>query len=95
MKQETKISLLKDISTRDSVKSLFAHEGWKLVEKFFNDEYQEAMKRLITTKDPAREQALLAVIHSLMEKLGLSIQIGDQSEIMFKQYKEKEKNEYV
>lgn len=94
MKEETKKAFLKDIATRDSVKSLFAHEGWKLVEKFFNDEYKEAMNRLTTTKDPVREQAILAVIHSLMEKLAMSIQIGDQSEIMFKQYKKKE-NEYV
>ena len=95
MKQETKTALLKDMSTRDGLESLFAHEGWKIIEKFFSNKYSEAIQRLKTAKDVTRDQAVIAVLDSLMEELGISIQIGNQAEKMFQQLKEKEKLNYV
>ena len=95
MKQDTKTALLKDISYRDNLESLFKHEGWKIVEKFFTNKYNEAIQRLKTAKDITRDQAVIAVLDSLMEELGISIQIGNQADKMFQQLKEKEKLNYV
>lgn len=95
MKTETKTALLKDIKTRDNLQTLFSQDSWKVVEKFFTNEYNMALQRLKTAKDPTRDQAIVAVIDSLMENLGASLQIGNQAEIMFQQLKEKETHEYV
>ena len=95
MKQETKTALLKDISVRDSVKSLSANPDWKIIENFLIKKYNEAMQRLKVAKEPVRDQAIIAVIDSLVEELGISIQIGNKAEELFQQIKNKEKNSYV
>ena len=95
MKKETKTALLANIKNRDNLESLFAHEGWKIIEKFLSDKYNEAISRLKTVKDPTRDQALIAIIDDLMRELKLGIITGNQAQIVFQTIKEKEKNEYV
>ena len=95
MKQETKTALLKDVKIRDSVKNLSANPEWKIIENFLIKKYNEAMQRLKVAKEPIRDQAIIAVIDSLVEELGISIQIGNKAEELFQQIKNKEKNEYV
>lgn len=91
MKQETETALLKDMIARDNLETLFLQDGWKIIEKFFATKYNEAIARLKVAKDITRDQALIAVLDSLMEELGIIKVLGDQAEKLFKQYKEKEK----
>ena len=89
MKQETKTALLKDINVRDSIKSLSANPDWKVIEGFLIRKYNEAIKRLKVAKDPIKDQAIIAVIDSLIEELGITIQLGNQAEVLFERIKEK------
>ena len=95
MKKDTEVALLKDIETRDKLEALFTQPGWKVIEKFFNDKYNQAINRLKTAKDVTRDQALIAVLDSLMEELGVTVMRGNQAKIVLQQYKEREINEYV
>ena len=95
MKQETKIALSKDMIARDSVKNLQTNPDWKIIETFLIKKYNEAILRLKVAKDPLRDQAIIAVIDSLIEELGITIQLGNRAEDLFKQIKEKEKLNYV
>jgi len=95
MKTETKTALTMDIKARDSVKNLSTNPDWKVIENFFIKKYNEAIIRLKIAKEPIKDQAIIAVIDSLVEELGITIQLGNQAENLFQQIKEKEKHEYV
>lgn len=95
MKKETKTALLKEISFRDSVKNLSTNPDWKVIETFLTKKYNEAITRLKVAKEPIRDQAIIAVIDSLVEELGVTIQLGNRAEVLFNQIKEREKTEYV
>ena len=95
MKEETKTALLKDMSARNSVKALSTNPDWKVIETFLIKKYDEAIIRLKVAKDPLRDQAIIAVIDSLIEELGITIQLGNRAEVLFEQIKEKEKLNYV
>ena len=93
MKKETKDALKMDMKARDSVKALSTNPDWKVIENFLTKKYTEATNRLkiAEDKDVVKNQAIIAVIDSLIEELGITIQLGNQAEKLFQQYKEKEK----
>lgn len=95
MKTETKDALLKDMTARDSVKNLSSNPDWKVIENFLIKKYDEAIFRLKVAKDPIKDQAIIAVIDSLIEELGITIQLGNQAEVLFERIKEKETQNYV
>lgn len=95
MKTETKTALLAPVKIRDDLESLYKHEGWKVIEDFFKNKYNEAIQRLKVAKEPMRDQALIAVLDDLAKELKLGILTGNQSEIVFQQFEKKEKQNYV
>lgn len=94
MKEDTKNALMMDIKARDSVKDLSTNPDWKVIENFLIKKYDQAILRLKVAKDPIRDQAIIAVIDSLIEELGITIQLGNRAEELFQQIKNKEK-QYV
>ncbi|TET08510.1 MAG: hypothetical protein E3J83_03470 [Candidatus Atribacteria bacterium] len=90
MEQEvTKVenALLKEGYNRDKLVTLFSSPGWRLIEDFLQNKYNIAIENLKKDKDAVNARALIHIIDSLINEMGLAIQVGNQAREQLSQLK--------
>jgi len=80
-------ALLKEMGNRDKLVSLFHSPGWQLIEAFLAEKYNVAVENLKKDKDTINARAIIHVIDSLTNEMGLAIQVGNQAREQFNQLK--------
>ena len=80
-------ALLKEAGSRDKLVSTFNSPGWKLIEAFLTDKYNIAVENLKRDKDTINARAIIHVIDTLTNEMGLAIQTGNQAREQFNQLK--------
>ncbi len=80
-------ALLKEIGNRDKLMSLFHSPGWQLIEAFLTEKYNAAVQNLKNDKDTVNARAIIHVIDTLTNEMGLAIQVGNQAREQFNQLK--------
>ena len=80
-------ALLKEAGNRDKLVSLFNSPGWRLIEAFLTDKYHTAIENLKRDKDTVNARAVIHVIDTLVNEMGLAIQTGNQAREQFNQLK--------
>ena len=80
-------ALLKETHNRDKLVTLFSSPGWKLIEDFLINKYNIAIENLKTDKDTVNARALIHIIDSLVNEMGLAIQVGNQAREQLSQLK--------
>lgn len=80
-------ALLQEVGNRDKLVTLFNSPGWKLIEVFLTNKYSIAIENLKRDKDTVDARALIHVIDTLANEMGLAIQTGNQAREQLNQLK--------
>lgn len=80
-------ALLQEVGNRDKLVTLFNSSGWKLIEVFLTNKYSIAIENLKRDKDTVNARALIHVIDTLANEMGLAIQTGNQAREQLNQLK--------
>ena len=81
-------ALLKEAGNRDKLVTLFDSPGWKLIEDFLVNEYNVAIENLKKGSETVDARAIIRIIDSLTNEMGLAIQVGNQAREQFNQLKQ-------
>lgn len=81
-------ALLKEAGNRDKLVTLFGSPGWKLIEDFLVNEYNVAIENLKKGSETVDARAIIRIIDSLTNEMGLAIQVGNQAREQFNQLKQ-------